>query len=396
MPKKLHECRIATFICTFKPLNFRHAWFRQKGLGFGRVCAFKVFVKHPTSGFIFALLPFKSIVMHQHFSLLPFNTFGIEVHAQYYERIEQVADLQKVLKMGIKPVMVLGGGSNLLLTQDIPGLVVHNAIEGIEIVRKFNNKVWVKVGGGVNWHAFVLWAVENGLGGVENLSLIPGTVGASPVQNIGAYGVEIKDVFVHLEAVALETGKICRFNKAQCQFGYRDSYFKKEGKGKFCITSVTFSLTQHQHRLQLSYGDITRTLAEQKVENPGIADISAAIIQIRRSKLPDPAQIGNCGSFFKNPEVDRSVLEAIRTDNPNVVSFDLPNGRVKIPAGWLIEQCGWKGKRVGNTGAYEKQALVLVNYGGATGAEVKALAFAIIDSVWARFGVRLEAEVNIL
>jgi UDP-N-acetylmuramate dehydrogenase len=292
--------------------------------------------------------------------------------------------------------MILGGGSNLLLTKDVAGLVLHNAIQGIEIVRKFNNKVWVKVGSGVVWHEFVLWAVKNGLGGVENLSLIPGTVGASPVQNIGAYGVEIKDVFVKLEAVALETGKVQVFNKAQCQFGYRDSYFKKEGKGKYCITSVIFSLTQQNHRLHLSYGDITRTLEQMQVTKPGIAYISAAIIQIRSSKLPDPAKIGNCGSFFKNPEVDRSVLEAIKVNYPNVVSYDLPNGKVKIPAGWLIEQCGWKGKRVGNTGAYEKQALVLVNYGGATGAEVKALAYAIIDSVKTKFGVNLEAEVNIM
>lgn len=339
---------------------------------------------------------FNTFTMQPHFSLLLYNTFGIEAYAQYYERIEHIADLQKALKTGIQPLMILGGGSNLLLTKDIEGLVLHNAIQGIEIVRKFKHKVWVKVGGGVVWHAFVLWAVKNGLGGVENLSLIPGTVGASPVQNIGAYGVEIKDVFVKLEAVSLETGKVQVFNKAQCQFGYRDSYFKKEGKGKYCITSVTFSLTQQNHRLHLSYGDITRTLEQMQVTKHGIAEISAAIIQIRSSKLPDPAKIGNCGSFFKNPEVDRNVLESIQVHYPNVVSYDLPNGKVKIPAGWLIEQCGWKGKRVGNTGAYEKQALVLVNYGGATGAEVKALAYAIIDSVKTKFGVNLEAEVNIL
>jgi UDP-N-acetylmuramate dehydrogenase len=331
----------------------------------------------------------------QDHSLLPYNTFGIEVKAAQFVEIESIADLRQVLKARIKPTLILGGGSNLLFTHHPTGLVIRNAIKGIEISRTFKNKVWVKAGGGVVWHDFVCWAVEHKLGGVENLSLIPGTVGASPVQNIGAYGVELKDVFVGLEAVDLETGKVRHFNAAQCRFGYRDSVFKREAKGKYCITSVTFSLTTGKHKLNTSYGDIQRTLEQMQVQSVGIAEISSAVVQIRSSKLPDPAKIGNCGSFFKNPEVERSVLDRLKPLYPNIVSYDLPDGRVKIPAGWLIEQCGWKGKRVGNTGSYEKQALVLVNYGGATGEEVKNLAYAIIDSVGKTFGIKLDTEVNI-
>ncbi|MBP6812127.1 MAG: UDP-N-acetylmuramate dehydrogenase, partial [Saprospiraceae bacterium] len=255
--------------------------------------------------------------------------------------------------------------------------------------------VWVEVGGGVVWHEFVLSAVAQGYGGVENMSLIPGTVGASPIQNIGAYGVELKDVFVRLKALNLTSGKLKTFSHSDCQFGYRDSIFKREEKGKWCITSVVFSLTKSPHKLNTSYGDISKTLESNGISNPSIADISRAVVQIRTSKLPDPAKIGNCGSFFKNPETEHSVLERILATHPQAPHYPLPDGRVKIPAGWLIEQCGWKGKRVGNTGCYERQALVLVNYGGATGKEVKNLAEAIIESVERTFGVRLEAEVNI-
>jgi UDP-N-acetylmuramate dehydrogenase len=292
--------------------------------------------------------------------------------------------------------MLLGGGSNVLLTQDVPGLVLKNNIQGIRVIREFKNKVWVEVGGGENWHAFVRWAVSNGYGGIENMSLIPGTVGAAPIQNIGAYGVELKDVFVRLNAVALSGGRAKTFNHKACQFGYRDSVFKRAEKGKWCITSVVFSLQKSPHRLNTAYGDITKTLEANGISAPNIADISNAVVQIRTSKLPDPAKIGNCGSFFKNPETDRAVLEKIQETHPQAPFFPLPDGRVKIPAGWLIEQCGWKGKRVGNTGCYERQALVLVNHGGATGQEVKALASAIIDSVEKTFGIRLEAEVNII
>lgn len=231
---------------------------------------------------------------------------------------------------------------------------------------------------------------------MENLSLIPGTVGAAPVQNIGAYGVELKDVLVELEALELTTGQLYVFTAADCQFGYRNSIFKQAAQGRYCITSVTFALTGHEHRLQLGYGDLQRILTQQGITRPTIADVSRAVIQIRSAKLPDPAVMGNCGSFFKNPETGRITLERLLALHPQMPHFHLPEDKVKIPAGWLIEQCGWKGKRVGNTGCYEKQALVLVNYGGATGAEVQTLAKAIIQSVDEAFGIRLEPEVNIL
>jgi UDP-N-acetylmuramate dehydrogenase len=334
--------------------------------------------------------------IRQNHSLLPYNTFRIDAKAAYFAEVFSLEELRAALQPSIKPVLILGGGSNLLLTHDFAGLVLKIAIPGIRVVRSFSNKVWVEVGGGVVWHDFVTWAVDHGYGGVENLSLIPGSVGASPVQNIGAYGVELKDVFVRLSAVHLETGVQQSFNKTSCKFGYRDSIFKHTLKGQYCITSVVFSLTQHRHNLHLSYGDIQKTLGEDLQTPPSIADVSHAVVKIRQSKLPDPARIGNCGSFFKNPETERLVLDRILLQYPQAPHYNLPDGRVKIPAGWLIEQCGWKGKRVGNTGSYEKQALVLVNYGGATGTEVKQLAVDIIDAVKRTFGITLEPEVNIL
>lgn len=331
-----------------------------------------------------------------HASLLPYNTFGIAASAAHLVEVTTVDELRHALRQAASPILVLGGGSNVLFTADWPGTVVRNAIRGISVMRRFKHRAWVRVGGGENWHAFVQWAVGQNLGGVENLSLIPGSVGAAPVQNIGAYGVELKDVFVGLEAVELATGSLRHFSRADCRFGYRDSIFKQSEKGRWCITSVTFSLTTDRHRIRIGYGDISKTLADLGATQPTIADVSAAVVRIRTAKLPDPAQIGNCGSFFKNPEVPRQILENIQQTHPSVPHYDLPGGLVKIPAGWLIEQCGWKGKRVGNTGCYEKQALVLVNYGDATGTEVQALAQAIIASVEQTFGVRLEAEVNIL
>ena len=333
--------------------------------------------------------------IQENVSLLPYNTFGIPAKAGSFIEIFTVSQLREALQMNIRPVFVLGSGSNVLFTHDPEGMVLKNSIRGIDIVRRFKNKIRVEIGGGEVWHDFVLWAVQNGYGGVENLSLIPGTAGAAPVQNIGAYGVELKDVFIGLRAMELATGNMRYFSRADCQFGYRNSFFKKAGKGKYCITSVILSLTTIKHRINISYGDIRKTLEAEGIARPTIADVSRAVINIRSSKLPDPSKIGNCGSFFKNPETERSILERILQTHPQAPHFDLPDGRVKIPAGWLIEQCGWKGKRVGNTGCYEKQALVLVNHGGATGAEVKKLAFEIIDSVEKKFGVRLEPEVNI-
>lgn len=343
-------------------------------------------------------LNLKAATMHlqQNVSLLPYNTFGIEARAEYFAEVHSVEALQEALRAGIRPVLMLGGGSNMLFTGDVAGLVVKNAISGLRVLREFQHRVWVEAGAGVVWHDFVTWAVQHGYGGVENLSLIPGTVGAAPVQNIGAYGVELKDVFVRLKALNLDTGRMEFFSKRDCRFGYRDSFFKGPGKGRYGITSVVFSLKKAPHRIHIAYGDIRKTLENNGVNQPGIADISRAIVQIRSTKLPDPSKIGNSGSFFKNPEISAKIMENIRRDFPEAPGFPLPNGRIKIPAGWLIEQCGWKGKRVGNTGSYEKQALVLVNYGGATGAEVKKLAVDIVNSVEKKFGISLEAEVNMI
>lgn len=336
------------------------------------------------------------MTIQHNISLLPCNTFGLDAHAEYFAEINTLEQLREALRTNIRPVFLLGGGSNVLFTRNVPGLVLKNQLGGIEVVRHFKNRVWVRAGGGVVWHEFVLWCIAQGYGGVENMSLIPGTVGAAPIQNIGAYGVELKDVFVRLRAMHLETGRLKTFFNAACRFGYRDSIFKQEEKGKWCITEVVFSLSKNRHRLNVSYGDISKTLEAHAVTDPSIADVSRAVVQIRSSKLPDPAKIGNCGSFFKNPETDGSVLKRILASHPQAPHFPLPDGRVKIPAAWLIEQCGWKGKRVGNTGCYERQALVLVNYGGATGDEVKNLAFAIIESVEKTFGIRLEPEVNLV
>lgn len=334
--------------------------------------------------------------MTHNVSLRPYNTFGVEVSAAAFTEVASVDELRAALRQTTRPLLVLGGGSNILFTQDWPGTVVRNRIRGIEVVRRFPHRLWVRVGGGEVWHDLVLWAVRQGLGGIENLSLIPGSVGAAPVQNIGAYGVELKDVFVSLEAVELATGRLRRFTRSECRFGYRDSIFKQHEKGRWCITAVTLSLTTDRHRLNTSYGDVARTLASMGVAHPTPADISEAVVRIRQAKLPDPAIIGNCGSFFKNPEVGPEVWENIRQQYPNAPHYPLPNGHIKVPAGWLIEQCGWKGRRVGNVGCYEKQALVLVNHGGASGQEAYALAQAIAASVAERFGIALEPEVNVL
>ncbi len=329
-------------------------------------------------------------------SLRPYNTFGIDARAAFFAEVASVDVLRAVLRQAPSPWLVLGGGSNVLFTRDWPGTVVRNAIGGIEVVRHFAHRVWVRAGGGEVWDDLVRWAVERNLGGIENLSLIPGSVGAAPVQNIGAYGVELQDVFVSLEAVELSTGRLRRFSRAECSFGYRDSIFKRSEKGRWCIAAVTLSLTTERHRIHTAYGEVARTLAQMGIRRPTPADVRRAVVHIRRSKLPDPAHIGNGGSFFKNPDIDAAMWEHLRRRYPQAPHFPLPNGRVKVPAGWLIEQCGWKGKRIGNVGCYEKQALVLVNYGGATGQEVRALAEAIAASVAETFGIALQPEVNIL
>jgi UDP-N-acetylmuramate dehydrogenase len=331
-------------------------------------------------------------------SLLKYNTFGIDVCCKYFVKIESIDDLKSIIsdELYIKePKLILGGGSNILLTKDFDGLVLLNELKGIEWIENTSDFALVKVASGEVWHSFVLWAIDNDLGGIENLSLIPGSVGAGPMQNIGAYGVELKEVFVELEALELETGKLQIFNREACNFGYRESVFKKEAKGKYFITSVTFKLTHH-HQLKTSYGAIIEKLNSMKIDQPTIKDVSKAVIAIRQQKLPDPAILGNSGSFFKNPEVDFDSYEKIKLHSPNVVAYPTSSGKMKLAAGWLIEQCGWKGKVVGNVGSHKDQALVLVNYGNGTGQEIYELAQSIKASVFEKFGVEIEMEVNII
>ncbi len=334
--------------------------------------------------------------IRENVSLQAYNTFGIDVNARYFAEITSVDDLREIIFGNHHPLLILGGGSNMLLAGDWEGLVVKNNILGREIISKKGAYSIVAIGGGENWHELVLWALENNLGGIENLSLIPGTVGAAPIQNIGAYGVELKDVFEKLEAIDLDTGKLEIFTADDCDFGYRNSYFKKENKGKYLITKVLLKLNNQNHEIHSDYGAIQDILKAEGISDPGIKDISKAVIAIRSSKLPDPEELGNSGSFFKNPEIPRTQLVALQEQFPNIVFYELPDNMVKVPAGWLIEHAGWKGRRVGNTGSHEKQALVLVNYGGATGKEVWDLALAIQQSVREKYGIMISPEVNVI
>lgn len=341
----------------------------------------------------FELFP---MVILKNYSLKPYNTFGLEVLATNLIRVRSGKALREALQLNLQPLFILGGGSNVLLTKKVDGLVLKNEIKGIKIKKESNKSVTIAVGGGENWHELVLWSVQKGFGGLENLSLIPGTVGAAPIQNIGAYGVELSSIFKKLEAIDLSTGKKQVFKKKDCQFGYRESIFKKALKGKYFITKVYLKLSKKNHQLNTSYGAIQDRLQTKGIQHPNIKDISDIVIAIRSEKLPDPATLGNSGSFFKNPEIPQEQFRTLQQAFPDIIHYDLPDNKVKIPAGWLIEQCGWKGKKVGNTGAYSKQALVLVNYGGATGEEVKNLAFQIMDSVKQKFGIALNPEVNII
>ena len=325
------------------------------------------------------------------YSLEAYNTFGLDATARDFVTIESVSTLKKCIASQRRPFFILGGGSNMLLTQDLNATVLYNQILGKEIVKENKNHIWIKIGGGENWHSTVLWAVSLGYGGIENLSLIPGSVGASPIQNIGAYGVELKDIFYNLSAIELNTGDQRIFTKKECKFGYRSSIFKTKLKGQFFITDVTLKLSK-KPTLNISYGAITKEL--QGIVSPTIVDVSQAIISIRQSKLPDPAVLGNAGSFFKNPVIPYNTYRELKTKFPKIVAYELEEG-VKIPAGWLIEQCGWKGKRIGNLGCYEKQALVIVNYGGAKGTDLKQHALNVKKSVYSKFGILLQTEVNI-
>lgn len=332
-------------------------------------------------------------------SLLSYNTFGIDVPARYFSSFSSWSELEDLVdfakgKAVVSELLVLGGGSNVLFTRPFEGLVMKNDIRGIELVKEDADHWYVKAGGGENWHRFVLHCIEQGYAGVENLSLIPGSVGASPMQNIGAYGVEIKEVFYELEAYHIPTRQLVNFSKEACEFGYRESVFKKKYKGEFVIGSVTYRLNK-KPEYHTSYGAIEQELEAMQITELSARVISDAVIRIRSSKLPDPANLGNAGSFFKNPEVPQTLFEALKLRFPSIVGYALPHQKVKLAAGWLIEQCGWKGQRKGDAGCHDKQALVLVNYGKASGADIYRLSEEIVQSVSDKFGVLLEREVNI-
>lgn len=328
-------------------------------------------------------------------SLKQYNSFGIDVSARQLSSFQSADELIELIKqLGTQQFMILGGGSNILLTKDFDGYVLKNEISGIEVVHEDDRHVYVKAGAGENWHKFVLFCLDRDLAGVENLSLIPGNVGASPMQNIGAYGVEIKDVFYDLEAFHIKSGKVVTFSHADCEFGYRESVFKNKHKGEYVILSVTFQMNKIPE-YNTSYGAIEDEL-QRMGKGVSIQTISQAVINIRTSKLPDPAKIGNAGSFFKNPTIPDEQFDKLRQAHPGVPAYPQGNGLVKIAAGWLIEQCGWKGYRKGDAGVHEKQALVLVNYGNAKGADIYELSEEIKKSVFDKFGVELEREVNIV
>ena len=343
-------------------------------------------------------------LLEENVSLRPYNTFGLDVRARYFARFASADELRQLLKrpqVQTAEKLILGGGSNLLLTRDFAGVVLKNEIRGLEILRGDADQqtVLVRAGAGESWHGLVEYSLDQGLSGLENLSLIPGTVGAAPLQNIGAYGAELRDTFDHLEAVELATGVGRQFAGGDCGFGYRESVFKHGLKGQFVVTAVVLRL-HRQARPNVRYGASADTLAEMGIAgDPTPQDVSRAVVHIRRSKLPDPAQIGNAGSFFKNPELSPAAFDRLKSQYPDLPGYPVPGG-VKVPAGWLIEQAGWKGQRrgpgPGTHGVHDRQALVLVNHGGATGSELYALAEEIIASVRQKFAIELHPEVNIL
>ncbi|MEL6134829.1 MAG: UDP-N-acetylmuramate dehydrogenase [Bacteroidota bacterium] len=336
--------------------------------------------------------------LQSHVSLRPYNTFGIDVSTKYWIQINSVTEAEEFIIDNINnplPTFILGGGSNILFTKDFEGVVIYNQIKGKEVIRETEDEVWLKVGAGENWHELVCYCLSQDWGGIENLSLIPGSVGAAPIQNIGAYGVEIKEVFDHLEAINLHTGHPKTFDRASCAFGYRDSIFKRRAKGLYMITQVVFRLSKRNHTLHTTYGAITQRLEELALP-PSIQHISQAVIDIRQRKLPDPKVIGNAGSFFKNPVISAEAFADIQSQYPEAPHYPQPNRTVKVPAGWLIQQCGWKGLSRGSYGVHDRQALVLVNKGGASGQEIFDLSEEILQDVKRTFQIELSREVNIL
>lgn len=334
-----------------------------------------------------------NIIQNQ--SLKNYNTFGIDAKAKEFIAVNAIDSLIEVVGSN-KDLFILGGGSNMLLTQDIQKLVVHVNLKGRAIIEENEDFVIVKAQAGENWHEFVLWCIDQGFGGIENLSLIPGNVGTTPIQNIGAYGVEIKDTLFSCEALNRKTLQIETFTNAQCQFDYRESVFKNELKEQYIITAVLFQLTKKNHAVSTTYGAIETELSKQNIQNPTLKDVSNAVIAIRQSKLPDPKELGNSGSFFKNPIISKEAYEKAKALHPDMPHYVVSENSVKVPAGWLIEQAGFKGKRFGDAGVHKNQALVLVNYGTATGREVVALSQLIQQTILAQFGIAIEAEVNII
>ncbi len=326
--------------------------------------------------------------------LKPYNTFGLQVKAKEFLCINTIADLKYALDLK-KPFFVLGAGSNYLITKDIEELVLHINLKGIEVVYENQSQVYIKVAAGEVWHNFVMWCIDRNYGGIENLSLIPGSVGASPVQNIGAYGVEVKDAIHSVEVVEIASKKVLRLVSSQCQFQYRNSIFKTSHKGKYIITSVTYCLSKKHHQLKLDYGDIIKQLDKNGITYPNIKQVSNAVIQIRNSKLPNPNEIGNGGSFFKNPIIDKDHFEKLKMQYPYIKGFILSKSQVKVSAAWLIDSLGWKGYRNGDVGVHCKQALVLVNYKDAKGIEIFQLAKKIQKSVWDEYHILLDLEVNV-
>lgn len=336
--------------------------------------------------------------IRENVSLLPFNTFGIDAATRYFSAFSNVDELSELSSFNLQPStekLILGGGSNLLFTKNYDGLILKNEIKGIELLHEDNDYVYVKAGAGEVWHQFVLHCINHNWAGVENLSLIPGNIGATPIQNIGAYGVELDDVFWSLEAFHLKERRIVTFTSSDCGFGYRDSVFKNRYKNEFAILSVTFQLKKRPV-FHTSYGAINDELEKMGVKELNIKAISQAVINIRSSKLAEPKEIGNAGSFFKNPEITAARHEELKLKFPGIIAYPLPDGNAKLAAGWMIEQCGWKGYRKGDAGCHAKQALILVNYGHATGKEIYDLSEEILQSVKNKFGVLLEREVNII
>lgn len=335
--------------------------------------------------------------IQNNFSLKKHNTFGIDAKAKQFVAVHTVDELKTILKNHQSDTkFILGGGSNMLLTQDINALVIHVDLKGKKIIRENEDEVWVESMAGENWHEFVLWTISQDFGGLENMSLIPGNVGTTPVQNIGAYGTEIKDTFVSCDAVNILTGETKTFHSKECNFGYRESIFKHEAKDKYVITSVVFKLSRRNHKINTSYGDITKELEKNNISAPTLKDVSNAVIAIRQSKLPDPKELGNSGSFFKNPVISKEDFLKVQEKFPEIRFFEVSPSEVKVPAGWLIEHAGYKGFRRNDAGVHKNQALVLVNYGNASGQEILALSKEVQKAVFDKYGIAIEAEVNVI